>query len=289
MINAEADPRKIDWSATPTDAIAAFLAEIAFAAGPAIMAHYHGAAPVRAKADSSPVTDADEAAEALILQRLGALAPPIPVVAEELTAAGGLPEFDGAFLLVDPLDGTREFIAGNGEFTINIALVREREPVAGAVYAPALDRLWFGGASAFVCTAPCGERFPAPSQWRSIRTRKAPDKLVALASRSHGDAQTEAFLARLPILERRSAGSSLKFCAIAEGSADVYPRFGPTMEWDIAAGEAVLRAAGGIVVTPSGAPMLYCKKESRLRNGAFIAWGDPAYARRAGVEPAPSA
>jgi len=210
---------------------------------------------------------------------LRARASAIPIVAEESVAHGAQTAIGRSFILVDPLDGTREFIACNGEFTINIALVRDGVPVAGAVYAPALGRLWFGGERAFVCEAAVGAPLPQKTSWRRIGARAAPSHgLIALASRSHCDPATEAFLARLPIGERRSAGSSLKFCALAEGAADVYPRFSPTMEWDTAAGDAVLRAAGGIVLAVEGGALLYGKTGARLRNGGFVAWGDPILA-----------
>ena len=227
------------------DVLARALARAALAAGPAVMEEYARGAEARAKADGSPVTVADERAEAIIRERLEKLAPSIPIIAEEAVAAGAPLTVADQFFLVDPLDGTREFIARNGEFTINIALVSLGAPVAGAVYAPALDRLWFAGESSFVCDVAIGANLPASSHWRRLRTREAPKSLEALASRSHADPETEAFLSRLPIGARKSAGSSLKFCVIAEGEADVYPRFAPTMEWDTAAGDAVLRAAGG--------------------------------------------
>jgi len=271
-----------DLERQPPDAIAAFFAQIALAAGPAIMAVYSGECAVRSKIDQSPVTLADEQAEEIILGLLADWASPMPVIAEEAAAkAGAVSAHSGQFILVDPLDGTREFVARNGEFTVNIALVRDTRVMAGAVYAPALNRLWFGGDRAFLCTAEPGGNLPAPSLWRPIRVRRAPAALVALASRSHCDPATEKFLAGLNVAERRSAGSSLKFCAIAEGEADVYPRFAPTMEWDTAAGEAVLRAAGGTVRSVEGGRLRYAKTESMLRNGGFIAWGDPDMADRA--------
>ncbi len=267
------------------DAIAELFAEIALAAGPIVMGEYDKGCAVRTKGDLSPVTIADEKAEELILALLRARDCTVPIVAEELMARGAEIAIRDSFILVDPLDGTREFIAGNGEFTINIALVRDGAPVAGAVYAPALGRLWFGGERAFVCDAVIvGAPLPRKSAWRKIETRPAPAReWVALASRSHCDPETEAFLARLPIGERRSAGSSLKFCALAEGGADVYPRFAPTMEWDTAAGDAVLRAAGGIVLAVEGGPLLYGKKGDNLRNGGFVAWGDPHRATTASM------
>ena len=183
--------------------------------------------------------------------------------------------------MVDPLDGTREFLNRNGEFTVNIGLVAEGLPVAGAVYAPALERLWSGGATAQVRTVVPGAALSTAVAVRRLATRQAPASAwTALASRSHCDAETEAFLARLPVTQRRAAGSSLKFCVVAEGEAEVYPRFGPTMEWDTAAGDAVLRAAGGTVLDGEGRVFRYGKAESLYRNGPFVAWGDPGAALR---------
>ena len=272
--------RPFDLASESRDAIARFLASIALAAGPAVMEEYRRGAKARAKRDGSPVTAADERAEAIIRDRLIRLATRIPIVAEEATSAGQAIEIGERFVLIDPLDGTREFVARNGEFTINVALVAAGVPIAGAVYAPTLERLWFGGETAFACPAPVGAGLPDVASWRTLRARPAPESLIALASRSHGDPATEAFLARLPIRERRSAGSSLKFCVIAEGDGDVYPRFAPTMEWDTAAGDAVLRAAGGVVLAVEGGPLRYGKVGAGLRNGGFVAWGDPRLAAR---------
>jgi 3'(2'), 5'-bisphosphate nucleotidase len=275
--------KRLDLTRAPRDAIGEFFAEIALAAGPVVMAEYATDCQARAKSDSSPVTIADERAEALILELLRARAETIPIVAEESAARGVGLAIGDAFVLVDPLDGTREFLSRNGEFTINIALVRDGAVVAGAVYAPAVGRLWLAGERAFSCAAPVGAPLPEPAARRLLKTRIAPAAgLVALASRSHCDAATEAFLAKLPIGERRSAGSSLKFCVLAEGGADVYPRFGATMEWDTAAGEAVLRAAGGTVVSIEGGIFAYGKRDAGFRNGGFVAWGDPALAARLG-------
>jgi len=282
LMNSGQTAQRFDLKREARDAIACFLARTALAAGPAVMEEYRRAPIARAKRDGSPVTAADERAEAIIRQRLRLLAAPIPIVAEEATAAGEAIEIGERFVLVDPLDGTREFVARNGEFTINVALVAGGAPIAGAVYAPALERLWFGGEAAFACPAPVGADLPPAAAWRALRVRSAPESLVALASRSHGDPATEAFLRRLPIRERRSAGSSLKFCVIAEGEGDVYPRFAPTMEWDTAAGDAVLRAAGGVVLAAEGGPLLYGKVATGLRNGGFVAWGDPHLAARFG-------
>jgi 3'(2'),5'-bisphosphate nucleotidase len=271
---------RLDLKNAGRDEAARLLACVALAAGPAVMAEYARGGPERAKRDGSPVTAADEQAEATIRERLAAWAAPIPIVAEEATAAGAPMVVAERFILVDPLDGTREFLAHNGEFTVNVALIERGQPIAGAVYAPALDRLWFAGARAVVCAAPVGADLPPPQAWRALSVRAAPLALTALASRSHGDPATEAFLAGLPIADRRSAGSSLKFCVIAEGEGDVYPRFGPTMEWDTAAGDAVLRAAGGATFSVEGGPLVYGKIAAGLRNGGFVAWGDPSAAAR---------
>jgi 3'(2'),5'-bisphosphate nucleotidase len=280
-MNRDSDRVVVDMNARSRDAIAEFFAEVALAAGPVIMAEYAKGCEVRTKSDSSPVTIADERAEEIILGLLRARASAIPIVAEESMARGAQTVIGRNFILVDPLDGTREFIASNGEFTVNVGLIRDGAPAAGAVYAPALRRLWFGGERAYVCDAAVGAPLPERSSWRQIHTRPAPAKdLIALASRSHCDPVTEAFLAKIPIGERRSAGSSLKFCALAEGAADVYPRFAPTMEWDTAAGDAVLRAAGGVVLAVEGGALRYGKEQSRLRNGGFVAWGDPALGSR---------
>jgi 3'(2'), 5'-bisphosphate nucleotidase len=272
---------RIDLTTAPRGAIAELFAEIALAAGAEVMKQYAGACEPRLKGDASPVTAADERAEAVILSLLAARAEPIAVIAEESAARGDLAAIGADFVLVDPLDGTREFIAHNDEFTVNIALVRAGAPVAGAVYAPALERLWLAGENAFACAAPPSAPLPGPAARTPLMRRAAHrDGLIALASRSHLDAATEAFLAKLPIVKRRSVGSSLKFCALAEGEADVYPRFGSTMEWDTAAGEAILRATGGVVVAADGGPFRYGKVEAGFRNGGFIAWGGANLAAR---------
>lgn len=268
------------FDAQQRNEIAEIFAALTLEAGKTVMAVYSGRCQVRHKADASPVCEADERAEAIILAGLERRLPGIAVVAEEQAARGEAPATGDRFILVDPLDGTREFLSKNGEFTLNIGLVEYGRPVAGAVYAPAVSRLWYGGDAAFTCDAEPGVLVAADPQ--HIRARKAPEAgLVALASRSHADPETEAFLGTLPIRERVSAGSSLKFCLVAEGKADVYPRFGPTMEWDTAAGEAVLRAAGGMVETCRRGRFEYGKTAENYRNGGFIAWGDPNLAGRA--------
>ena len=269
-----------DFAAQDRDEIARTLAVIALAAGPAVMEEYGKLGEVRAKSDGSPVTAADERAEAIILARLRAVAPDIAIVAEEACAAGADLVAPPRFFLVDPLDGTREFLARNGEFTINIALIENGVPVAGAVYAPAIARIWFAGDTARAVHAAPGEDLPPPERCEALRVRKAPEQLAALASRSHADPATEAFLTRLGVAERVSAGSSLKFCVIAEGRADVYPRFAPTMEWDTAAGDAVLRAAGGSVTGLDGSPLKYGKLAEGMRNSGFVGFGDPGLSHR---------
>lgn len=265
-----------------TGALAELFAAITLAAAAPIMDVYtRGSAP-RLKADSSPVTEADEEAERVILAALAAGAPGIPVVSEEAASLGRFPVCGHEFILVDPLDGTREFLARNGEFTVNIALVRGGVPVCGAIYAPIPGKLWFAGAAAFAADVRPGEALPAAPLRRAIATRDPPaEGLRALVSRSHLDARSGGFLAGLAIASRHAAGSSLKFGLIAEGAADVYPRFSPTMEWDIAAGDAILRAAGGMTLGEDGAPMRYGGQANGFRNSGFVAWGraplrDPA-------------
>jgi 3'(2'),5'-bisphosphate nucleotidase len=272
------------------DQIAEILADIALQAGPAIMRVYERPDPgARLKRDRSPVCEADELAEQVILDALAVRLPQWRVVAEESASRGVIPVCGRGFLLVDPLDGTKEFLDRNGEFTVNIALIVDGTPRAGAVYAPALGKLWFGGERAFACEAKPGAPLPPEAQRRELHVRPVPSQdVVALTSRSHLDADTERLLAALPVTERRAIGSSIKFCLIAEGLADFYPRFGPTMEWDVAAGEAVLRAAAGQVLSPDGDPLHYGKKSEGYRSGSFIAWGGIAPERAAEYIHAPS-
>jgi 3'(2'), 5'-bisphosphate nucleotidase len=253
------------------DRLALGFADLASHAGRVIMDVYGTDFEVRRKADLSPVSEADEAAEALLVPGVERLLPGVPILAEEAVSRDGLVAIGSEFILIDPLDGTKEFVSRNGEFTVNVALVRDGVPVAGCVFAPALDRMYVGGT-----TAATGAVRPGADVGRlaPMTTRPYPAELVAVASRSHADEQTAAFLADLGVVSTRSAGSSLKFCLVAEGSADVYPRFGPTMEWDTAAGDAVLRAAGGSVTNPDGTPFTYAKPGAR--NGPFIAWGGQA-------------
>jgi 3'(2'), 5'-bisphosphate nucleotidase len=254
---------------------AAGLAAIAHEAGRLILRHYADGAEARAKADQSPVTAADEEAEALILKRLAELAPGVPVIAEEEMAAGRMPKVGNRFFLVDPLDGTKEFLKRNGEFTVNIALIENRRANCGVVLAPAKARAFIGdGANgAFELAAPEDLALDA-SQAEPIRARKAPkDGLVVIASRTHRDTKTDEYLAAYRVANLVAAGSSLKFCLVATGEADLYPRHGRTMEWDTAAGQAVLEAAGGSVKTLAGMPLLYGKVEEGFANPYFIARG----------------
>ena len=240
------------------------VANIARRAGALIMAVYATDFAVRGKADTSPVTEADERAETLIVSALLALDASVAVVAEEAVAAGANPAVGDWFWLVDPLDGTREFINRNGEFTVNIALVHRGRPVLGVVLAPALGRLFAGAAGQGAYVEEGGTR-------RIIRCRSVPEAgLTVVASRSHGDAAAlDAFLAGRRVAALASAGSSLKLCLVAAGEADLYPRLGRTMEWDIAAGHAVLAAAGGQVTALDGSPLRYGKPG--FENPHFVA------------------
>lgn len=250
------------------------LARIAQAAGALVMRHYAAGVEVREKSDHSPVTAADEEAEALILSRLAEVAPRVPVIAEEEAAAGRMAEIGARFFLVDPLDGTREFLNRNGEFTVNIAEIAHGVPLRGVVYAPALGRLFVGETPGGAFEVPVRDEPLDFNAARVIRVRKPPKSgMVAVASRSHRDAKTEEYLAAQGVTDFVSAGSSLKFCLVAAGEADIYPRLGRTMEWDIAAGHAVLRAAGGSVTGLDGAPFLYGKAEVGFENPFFVAKG----------------
>jgi len=239
---------------------------IALEAGRLVMEVYATEFAVDSKEDTSPVTLADQRAEALIVDALHALAPDIPIVAEELAAAGCVPDIGNRFWLVDPLDGTREFIKRNGEFTVNVALIENGHPVLGIVCAPALGTVYAGAAA-----GPAYMRSSAGTEVLRCRTVPA-EGLTVVASASHGDvAALDAFLAGRRVAARRAIGSSLKLCLLAAGAADLYPRFGRTMEWDIAAGHAVLVAAGGSVTDLAGAPLRYGKPG--FENPAFVARG----------------
>jgi len=255
------------------DRLARLFAAIASDAAVAVMEVYRSDFETRTKADRSPVSDADERAEEIILARLDRELPGIAVLAEERVAREGLgAAIAGDFLLVDPVDGTKEFIQRKGDFTVNIALISGGRPVAGTVYAPARREMYFGGASA--CLIEAFDPGRQVSEGQALKTRSYPaDGLVAITSSSHLNDKTKQFLARHRIASQTAIGSSLKFCWVAAGKADVYPRWGPTMEWDTAAGHAVLEASGGVVTQPDGSPFVYGKGAKGFENGPFVAWG----------------
>jgi 3'(2'), 5'-bisphosphate nucleotidase len=247
----------------------------AHAAGKAIWDIYQAGFEVTIKADASPVTLADTAAEAIILADLARLAPGIAVVAEEEVAAGRIPTVGRQFFVVDPLDGTKEFVQRRGDFTVNIALIEDGQPSLGIVYAPAKDRMFAGDVTlktAWTQEVTPDQALSQASARRPLAVRTPPKQgLIAVASKSHNTPQTDAYLALYPIGERVSVGSSLKFCLVAAGEADLYPRLSPTCEWDTGAGHAVLLAAGGKVLALDGSPLVYGKKD--FFNPGFLAGG----------------
>jgi 3'(2'), 5'-bisphosphate nucleotidase len=255
------------------DKLARLFGLIAVRAGEVIMKVRAEASRPDYKADGSPVTAADLAADETIRGCLARNLPHLPVVTEE-TCSGGPAVDAGRFILVDPLDGTKEFIQGRSEFTVNIALIERGVPVAGAVYAPALHQLYIGGTNAYKLDTRTTDGTLSFSKMHPIAVRSTPPEAWrAVASRSHLDPATKEWIERHGITDLRPSGSSLKFCVIAEGEADVYPRLAPTMEWDTAAGHAVLLAAGGLVTDLDGCPMRYGKPD--YRNCNFVAWGTP--------------
>jgi len=241
------------------------LCRIAKKAGDAIMLHYGQPVDVERKADKSPVTKADLAAHDVIVAELGQLTPDIPIISEE-HHDHVLPDRVQQFWLVDPLDGTKSFIRGTGEFTVNIGLIENGVPVLGVIYIPVECMMYWGATGMGAWKQKDHEKAHA------IATRAVPaDGVAAVVSLSHLDPQTEQYLGPLNISSRISASSSLKFCRVAEGQADLYPRFGPTMEWDTAAGHAIAVAAGGRVECPDGSAFCYGKEG--LRNGPFVVFG----------------
>jgi 3'(2'), 5'-bisphosphate nucleotidase len=249
------------------------MVDAALAAGRAANRIYHGTFEVHTKTDDSPVTAADHVAEEIILSALTRHAPGIAVVAEEQVAAGHIPAIAEEFFLVDPLDGTKEFVQKRGDFTVNIALIRHGTPALGVVYAPATGQLFAADVAA--ATARRARLEPdtvVAADFTAIQVRKVPAAgITAVASRSHRTPDTDAYLARYSIADLVAVGSSLKFCLVAAGEADLYPRLGPTMEWDTAAGQAVVLAAGGQVLGPDGQPLRYGKPQ--FRNSWFVACG----------------
>ena len=250
------------------------LCALALAAGAKALEIYHSDFTVDEKDDASPVTEADRLGEAIILQGLSEGYPQVSVLAEESASMGEIPVLGDVFFLVDPLDGTKEFVRKTGEFTVNIALVRNGRPLVGVVYAPAAGKLYAGSNQSGAWMRHVSDDGEAGALL-PIRARRIPDvHPIAVASRSHRSPETEAYLQEIGAEDFVAAGSSLKFCLIAEGKADIYPRFGRTMEWDTAAGQAVLEAAGGsVLVHPAGAPLTYGKSDRGFDNPHFIAWG----------------
>jgi 3'(2'), 5'-bisphosphate nucleotidase len=266
--------------------LADLLTGIAVKASAAILQVDFRKADARRKADNSPVTLADEAAQLVILDGLTRLVPGTPVVSEEALCDWQGREPPTEFLLVDPLDGTAEFLAGRLEYTVNIALVRNGTPVVGVIAAPALGLIWRGatdyGAERLPFSA--GGKAGKTPRATAIHTRPWPDdEPVAAVSRSHFDAISASFLERVAPVKQVSCGSALKFSRLAEGAIDIYPRLAPTSEWDVAAGHAVVVAAGGIVVGPDGGPVRYGRRHVGFRVEGFTAWGDPAAARKFGA------
>jgi 3'(2'), 5'-bisphosphate nucleotidase len=251
------------------------IAELVSAAGARIVELSAAGLSHRAKADRSPVTPADEAAEEILAEGLARLLPGVPVIAEEAASKciPALPQ--GAYLVVDPVDGTRELVAGRDEYTVNVGLVEGGSPVLGVLFAPARKALYAGanGEALRIALTP-GARFDRQAA-APIRARPRPARLVALISRSHPDERSERVLAELPIEKRLPVGSSLKFAHLAEGLADVYPRLFSVNEWDIAAGHALLVAAGGNVNAPDGKAIVYGAKGSDFIVNGFVAWGAP--------------
>ena len=252
------------------------LVAAAIAAGEEILRRRNAGLSIEEKPDHSPVTDADRAAERIITEHLAVAAPGVPVVGEESVSEGRIPKTAGTFFLVDPLDGTKEFTRGGNDFTVNIGLIRDDRPVVGVIYIPATAKLFAGvvGEGAWRAEVRDG----ALTGRREMRVRKPPEGAIdVVASRSHRTPETDACIRMYEVGKLVSAGSSMKFCAVAEGKADLYPRMGTTMQWDTAAGDAILRAAGGKVVTVDGKPLPYgpngAEGEAGFRNPWFIATG----------------
>ncbi len=252
-------------------------------AAAAINAIDHSILAQRIKPDLSPVTAADDVAQSLILDGLSRLLPGVPIVSEEAEDVATIIIPGSTFLMVDPLDGTREFLAGRDEFTVNVALVTKGIPIIGCIAAPALGLIWRGviGQGAERLELPAGADVRTCRNRRAIRTRSLPDRsLIVAISRSHFDTQTENLIARFSEAQRIACGSSLKFCRLAEGHIDLYPRLAPTHEWDIAAGHAIVVAAGGTILRPNGEPLTYGRSEDGYLVPGFIACGDPTTATR---------
>ena len=269
----EATPHSIDHGAAA--ALIEPLTELVIRAGSAILAVTRAAMKVHGKSDGSPVTEADLAADRIIGEGLALLAPNIPSLSEERTHLAKLP-YRGSFFLIDPLDGTKEFVAGRDEFTVNLALVTNGVPLLGIVAAPALGLIWRGIVGRGAERLTLNDR-GAP-YIEPIRTRLCPPRgqpWTVGVSRSHGDSRTEAFIAARPGAMRAVLGSAVKFGRVAEGAVDIYPRLSPTCEWDVAAGHAVVVAAGGKITDSTGAALHFGSGRADFIVPEFIAWGDP--------------
>jgi len=249
------------------------LTDLVIRAGAAILAVDRTAMRIDDKLDGSPVTEADLSADRIIAEGLARLAPEVPALSEERVDRTK-PPYNGSFFLIDPLDGTKEFVAGRDEFTVNLALVTNGVPLLGIIGAPALGLIWRGIVGRGAERLTVGEKCMA----EPIHTRRLPKRgepWIAAVSRSHLDRRTEAFIAARPGAIRKALGSSVKFARVAEGAADIYPRLAPTSEWDIAAGHAVLTAAGGRITDGQGAALQFGKGRNGFIVPEFIAWGDP--------------
>jgi 3'(2'), 5'-bisphosphate nucleotidase len=269
----KATPPRIDHKAAAS--LIEPLTDLVIRAGRAILAVDRTSLKVDGKTDGSPVTEADLAADRIIGAGLARLAPDIPSLSEERVQLAQLPYRD-SFFLIDPLDGTKEFVAGRDEFTVNLALVTGGLPLLGIVAAPALGLIWRGivGHGAERLTLRDG----AAPRVEPIRTRPCPPRgqpWTVAVSRSHGDARTEAFIAARPGAVRSELGSAVKFGRVAEGAVDIYPRMSPTCEWDVAAGHAVVTAAGGRITDSKGAALHFGAGRADFILPEFIAWGDP--------------
>ena len=260
------------------------LADLALAAGHVILRHFGSGVDVERKSDESPVTAADREAEVIILDGLHRHFPEVAVIAEEASSAGVTPDIGTRFFLVDPLDGTREFIAGRADFTVNIALIEDTRPVMGIVYAPARGIVFAGDSRQGAAVASVEDGRLAA--WAPIAVRSMRESgLIAVASLSHADEKTTALVDQMGVSDRVCVGSSLKFCMVARGEADFYPRFSRTMEWDTAAGQAVLCAAGGVMQDIEGRPFRYGKRDQScdvdFANGGFLAAAHPVLLEKA--------
>ena len=255
------------------------LTDLVVRAGAAILAVNRLAMKIVGKTDGSPVTEADLAADRIIGEGLARLIPQVPPISEECIPPRK-PPYDGSFFLVDPLDGTKEFVAGRSEFTVNIALVTNGTPLLGIIGAPALGLIWrglVGRGAERLTTDDASARLAEPIHTRRIPRRGEP--WIVAVSRSHGDARTEAFIDARPGAVRQMLGSAVKFGRVAEGSADIYPRLAPTSEWDVAAGHAIVTAAGGKITDAQGSDLHFGQGHTGFIVPGFIAWGDPAAGR----------